>query len=114
MGLSIPALLAKIKKMKTSMTMANKKYFSFKIIYQKLLYFFSMRASEVEFVENSQFRHPLTLEEHFFKYLTEKESSQKKIEEKIKNFIVTILSMEPNPKIEVFKRFISMSSDFPY
>lgn len=33
MGLSIPALLAKIKKMKASMTMNNKKYFSFKIVY---------------------------------------------------------------------------------
>ena len=110
---SILALINKIKKMKMIMKMSNKKYFSFKIIYQKLHQFFQTRASEVEYIDN-KIKHPFGLEEHFFRSFTEKENGYKKIEERIKNFIVTIFNVEPNAKIDLFKRFANLSSSFPY
>ena len=113
-AMAITTLINKIKKMKMIMKMTAKKYFSSKIVYQKLYHFFQMRAGEVEYLENLQVKHVYSLEEHFFRYFTEKENGLKKVEEKIKNFIITIFNLESCPKIETFKKFTNLSSAFPY
>lgn len=116
--LPILTIVSRIKKLRQFMKMTTKKFFSFKIIYQKLYYFFIQRSSEVEYLEtdvaNPSVNHQMTLEEHFFRMLTEKESGMYKIEEKIKNFIITILNSEYNPKVENFKKFIGLSTTFNY
>lgn len=112
--LTFKMLIHRIKKMKMIMKMINKKFFSFKIAYQKLHLFFQLRSSEVEYIEGPSIKHNLPVEEHFFRFLTEKDNGIKKIEAKIKNFIITIYNMDPNPKIEIFKSFANLSTTMPY
>lgn len=110
----IAVIINKVKRIKLVMKMSSKKYFSFKIVYQKIYQFFQLRSTEVEFVDGPSVKHPYSIEEHFFRYLTEKENGGKKIEEKIKNFLITIYNLDPNPKIEIFKRFCNLSISFPF
>lgn len=112
--ITFATIINKVKKMKSMMKMTSKKYFSFKIAYQKIYLFFQLRSTEVEFIDGPSIRHNLAIEEHFFRFLTEKDNGIRKIEEKIKNYIVTLYNLDSNPKMEIFKSFANMSSTFPY
>ena len=112
---TISSIIARIKKLKSVMTVSNKKYFSFKVIYQKVHSFFANRAAEVEFFyDSAQVKHSHKIDEHFFRFFTDKESGVKKIEEKIKNFIITVFNIEYNPKIDMLMRFLNLSKEMPF
>ena len=112
---TISSIINRIKKLKSVMKVTNKKYFSFKVIYQKVHSFFINRSSEVEFFyDSNQVKHAHKIDEHFFRYFTDKESGVKKIEEKIKNFIITVYNMEYNPKIDMLMRFLNLSKEMPF
>jgi len=112
---SLHAMANRLKRLKFSLQLNKKKYYSFKIVYLKIYQFFQSRLTETTFdADKLIVKHPNTLEEHFFKLLTDKDTGSRKIEEKMKNFIVTLYNIEDNPKIEIFKRFLNLSNDFPY
>jgi hypothetical protein len=106
--------MRKVHKIKAISKVKNKKYFSFKIIYQKLQQFFALRSQEAKLTDSQKVEHAYGLEEHFFRLLTEKDVGVKKIEERIKNFVVTLLNTEPNPKIKIFKAFIRVDDNARY
>jgi len=113
-GAIIDSLMRKVHKIKAISKVKNKKYFSFKIIYQKLQQFFALRSQEAKLTDSQKVEHAYGLEEHFFRLLTEKDVGVKKIEERIKNFVVTLLNTEPNPKIKIFMRFINLDEQYRY
>src|SRR3990167_5420295 len=101
-------LMLRVWKIKAVSKEKNKKYMSFKFVYEKIHRFFQIRLQEVEFQEAIKVDHPYSLEEHFFRILTEKDVTVKKVEEKIKNFIVTLMNLKPNSKLTIMKKFLKL------
>lgn len=105
---SVELIMQKVSEVQNTMQPKAKKTSSFKSVYNKIHQFMQARCQEVKFDDKLKVIHSLPFSYHFYKLLVEKETTSTRVEERIRNFIVTVMNTNENSKISIFKRLTKL------